>query len=673
MSLNKVYIIKKSSVNMKKAGFVILFLMFMLPLASAEIFISQPKSVYNVGDAFSFNVTLMPGVATNNFFTAKLVCVEESQSGEVEIYRSPQSVALGAQKSLDVSGKFDNFLIGTLGGDCHLRTEYADSGANSKNFEVSRAINVNVATDKVIVDPGERFNVSGKAIKANGNLVEKGFVELRLSELNITSFRAFEGGKFSFLFDIAEDTPSGDYQMVARVYEKNEQGEITNEGSGETGMRINQIIKKGVIAVGSQKAVPGNDFVYTVLLYDQANREAVETVEVAVYKPDGELLEKRLVKSGESNNVTIGSSFAPGQWSIESKIKDITAQRTFDVEELESLDYELVNQTLVVRNTGNVPYQKTVEIMIGAEKVVEEIYAGVGETRRYALSAPDGEYPIGVNDGENKEMVGTALLTGNAVGVEREGDFNFWRTSYVLIWLMIISLGVLVAFYQYDKISKKSYIGKTPQYEAPITISSLVPVAKNNIITDGKREECAIIALKIKNLEEIERAKGSALEAVERALRRARDGKAKVYADKNYKTMIFSPSLTNEKDNSLKAVSIAREIETMLLEHNKRFGEKIMFGIGVHNGEMIIENAGGEFKFSPIGNTMPFAKKVADTVSSSTGVSEFVHRRILGKVKSDKIEGTNYWRIGKVRESGLHSEFINKFVEKQKREGMFKR
>lgn len=658
---------------MKKTGLILLFLMILAPLVSAEISISPPKSIYSVGDAFAFSVTLMPGVATNNFFIAKIVCSNGDEPGESEIYRSPQTIASEMQKNMDVSGKFDNFLIGGLSGTCHLNIKYGYESADSGDFQLIRGISVSVNTDKVILEPGERFNVSGSAIKNNGNAVEKGFIEIKLSELNISSFRTIEGGKFNLLFDSAENTPAGDYDLHARIYEKDGEGKITNEGEGITRIRIKQVIKKNEIAISSQNVNPGSDFVYTILLYDQSNIEAIENVEVALYKPSGELFSRNLLKSGEADNIAIGLDFMPGNWVIESSINNLSASRTFYINELEDVSYKLANGTLSVTNTGNVPFKKAIEIVIGDESVIEEISVEVGETKRYALSAPDGEYPIKIKEGENEEAIGSAFLTGSAVGVKGEGS-GFWGKSSILLWLMLISLGILVASYQYSKISKKAYFGKTLPDSAYATPAIAAGGSSGkNMITEGVREECSIIALKLKNNEEIERAKGSARDTIERVLTRARDAKAKIYSDKNYKTMIFAPSITKEKDNSLKAVSIAREIETMILEHNKRFGEKIMFGVGVHNGEMILENINGQFRFNAIGNTMPYVKKIADSVNSGTGVSEFVHRRLLGKVRSDRIEGTNYWRVSKIRDRELHSEFINKFVQRQKEDSFWKK
>lgn len=654
---------------MKKVGLILLLLMI-LPLCSAEMYVSQPKEVYNTADSFSFNVTIVPSVNTNDFFTAKIVCDGSNESGETEIYRAPMSLKAGNQKSVEVSGRFDNFLVENLGGKCNLVVECGDNKASSPSFQITRNVFVSLATDKVIVGPNERINVTGKGIKSNGQRVTKGFVELRIIDLDITSFKTIDSGQFSIILSIPADAKAGDHEISAKVYEKDEDGDVTNEGTGNTTFRIKQVIRGSEIAINEQKINPEDEFVYTVLLYDQSGDDVATNVEISIYKPNGELFVNKLVNSGEANGMPIESSFMPGTWTVQSEISDMQSNRTFYVEELERVDFKLINGTLVVVNTGNVPYNKPVEVFIGGATEVEEVSVGVGETRRYVLSAPDGEYDVGVRTSGEEQMLGTSFLTGRAIGVESEGTGGFWNKSSLLIWIMLISVCGLIAVQQYGRISKKSYYGETPSvaYSAPIKLDSVRAESKGNLITEGLREECAVVSLRIKNSDDIEKANGDAASVVERALTRARDAKAKIYSDKNYKTMIFSPSMTNEKDNSLKAIAIAQEIETLLTEHNKRAGDKVMFGLGVHNGEMIVEKSGGDFKFNSIGNTMPYVKKIADVVGYGTGVSEMVHRRVLGKVKSDRVDGTNYWRIRKVLNHGTHSEFINRFVERQKKE-----
>ncbi len=654
---------------MKKAVLVLLLACLIIPFASAELFISSPKSVYNVGDDFAFNITVMQSIISNNFLSVSLVCIDEGISGEVEIYRAPLSVQTGQQRVVEVSGSLDNFLAGTLKGDCVLTAKYGVSEARSQEFEITREINVNVGVSKVILEPGERFNITGRTIKGNSK-VTKGFLEIRIDELDITSFRQIDSSDFSIIMAVPENAPSGDFEITARVYEKDANGEITNEGNGATGIRVKQIVKRAEIAISEQKVNPGNDFIFSVLLYDQADKEAIESVKAKIVMPDGEVYGETIVKSGDANNMSIKKNFMPGKWIVIASVNDIQTNVSFNVNELEEISYSLVDGALQITNTGNVPYDKPVEISIGGASEVEDVKLKVGETKKYALSAPDGNYIVEVSDGNAKESLGTSFLTGGAIGVQREGEFNFWRQSYLIIWIMLISVAVLFAFYQYDRVSKKSYYGKAPaeggkqaNYAAPVRLDLS---NKKDIISEGKREECSVISLRVKNMEEVERAKGSALDALERALVKAKDAKAKIYSDKLFKTIVFAPSLTNEPENYMRAVRVASAMERVLNEHNQRFGDRVMFGMGVHAGEMIVESGKEGFKFNSIGNMMPSAKKIAEMSNSSVGVSEHVHRRVLGKVKSDKDTSGNFWRIRKIMDHEMHSDFISNFKARNK-------
>lgn len=641
------------------------FLLFLIPTVSAEMFISQPKTTYNIGDDFSFNVTIVPSSDANGFFIAEIECSGES-SGSVEIYRVPLSLKIGNQKVIEISGKFENFLTEDLGGTCYLSAMHEHSRASTSNFEIARKVYVSTWTDKIIINPNDRINVSGKGIKTNGQLVTKGFVELRVSDLNITVFKSVESGQFNIMISIPDDARAGEHSISARIYEKDGDGKITNEGEGNTTIKINQVIRKSEIAISAQAIEPENEFIYTALLHDQSGENIAKNVDTSIYYPNGRLFARKVVLSGEANKLTIAGNFTPGTWRIESNADGIKSNRSFYVEEYESADFKLSEGTLTVTNTGNVPYKKPVEVVIGGTSEVEEVDVDVGETKKYALSAPDGQYSISIRDGQIEQELGTSFLTGRAIGVEAEGNGGIFSRSYLFIWIMLIGICALVAVLQYRRVSNLPYYGQTPSsYPAPMKADK----SEDGIISEGNREECSIISLKLKNSEDIEKTNGDAISSIERALTRARDARAKIYSDKNYRTMVFAPSLTNEKDNSMKAVAIAKEIENTFNEHNKRYGEKIMFGLGVHSGEMIVGSSkGGEFKFNSIGNTIPYVKKIADSVSHGVGVSEMVHRRILGKVKSDKIEGTNYWRIAKIRDRELHSDFISRFVERQRRE-----
>lgn len=68
------------------------FLLFLTSFVSAEMFISQPKGSYNMGDEFLFNVTIVPSSDMNDFFVAKIICAKVESSAAIEIYRIPLSL-----------------------------------------------------------------------------------------------------------------------------------------------------------------------------------------------------------------------------------------------------------------------------------------------------------------------------------------------------------------------------------------------------------------------------------------------------------------------------------------------------------------------------------------------------------------------------------------------------
>src|SRR3989304_7899064 len=112
---------------MKREVLILLCLLFIVPFASAELFISQPKSIYNLEDEFAFNLTIIPSSDLNNFLIVKIVCLG-ADSGEdassAEIYKIPLSLKSGVQKEIEIAGRFDNFLVGDLQGTCNFRAEY---------------------------------------------------------------------------------------------------------------------------------------------------------------------------------------------------------------------------------------------------------------------------------------------------------------------------------------------------------------------------------------------------------------------------------------------------------------------------------------------------------------------------------------------------------------------
>lgn len=651
--------VKKGLLAVVSAFFVI----FLVSAVSAKISVSEPASAYNVGDGYNFTISTTPGANGNDFLSVKLFCSSiGNASSEVEIYKVPTAISAGEEKVTQISGAFDNFLVGNLEGRCYVEARYMGEAAKSESFGLTRNLDVNFDAVKGTFDPGEQIIVSGNVLKVSGEAVE-GFVEAQLVSTEINAVGGVSAGKFSVSLDLPENMRSGSYELRIKAYDRDEFGKIKNEGTSGSIIRVRQLVKSVEIAFSSEQIKPGNSLSYTVLLYDQAEEEADQESAVSIRDSSDNLVLEKVVVGGESNEFEVASNYTPGYWKLEARSSGVENSRQFFVEENEEIAFILINDSLTITNIGNVQYNKPVEIAIGEVREIKDVELGVGESKKFILSAPDGEYSIEVADGEKKESLGTSFLTGNAIRIE-EGSPGFWRSSALFIWMILIAGAAMAAFYYFDRAANRAYVGKTPVSE-PIKVGGIPSSdSKDNIITDGKREECSVISLKIENL--AEGSKGEAAGAIESALMKAKGANAKIFSSGEFKTIIFAPLVTKEEDNSMRAIKTAKEVEDVLRQYNAGTNDKIKYGIGVHNLPLILSAAEGRFKFNTIDSSMTILKNIAEKAHYDVGISGHVHRKLLGQIKDERIGGDNFWRIRKVMQRDQYSDFINKFLTKQK-------
>ena len=89
-------------------------------------------------------------------------------------------------------------------------------------------------------------------------------------------------------------------------------------------------------------------------------------------------------------------------------------------------------------------------------------------------------------------------------------------------------------------------------------------------------------------VETLKRHKGMNQErALERAVELVYRKKGAVYEQGDFIFIVFSPLMTHTQKNEIEAAKAAERISLVLKEHNKRFKDKIDFGIGINSGQMI--------------------------------------------------------------------------------------
>lgn len=651
--------------------------------ASAELLIGQTDSLYSIGDSLDFNITLSSSTGVSEFLVTKLVC----SSGEIEIYRSPYSLSAGERRIIPISIKLDSLLLKNLNGMCKIEAIYGSSKTFSQNFYIDSKVSV-VFYAESIVDPGKEVKVSGTAKKSNGQVLE-GFLDISIGELGLSNKDLVKNGEFNSTLFIPRNARSGSYEITIRVYDKDNLNVVANEGNNSGMLRIKQIIEKIDLAYEILETNPGTDFLYSVILLDQAGDSSRQEVEVSLIDPKEKIVQKSFVVSGTTNNLSLDSAALPGNWKIIARFNNLVYEKEFYVNEFEDASFYIANNTLYVKNTGNVPFDSPVRILIGEEIVVKEVALGIGAIKKFKLSAPEGDYSIGVMEDDKEFYLGTALLSGNAVGVgeydEISDGLSFW------IWLLILLILCLATVYFYKKHAHKSYYGKEPVSSTsftprdsgagsePVFSKAAAPqrsfsfeekamkLRENKAESFGNKEKAVIVALNVRNLSEIAASGEDSLAPIGKIIESARKKGAKFKDEENYKLFIFSPSVTKDPNLNYNALQFLNKAEVFLNDYNKKKALKIDFGLGANAGELIIESSRGKIKVSSSGNTILVAKKAASRAKNEAIISQALKRELPAVLKTSPLPGENFFKLNSIVNRSPQEEFLSKFMNRNKK------
>jgi len=639
---------------MKMRLTLLLGVLLLLPLASAEILISQVGTVYNIGDELAVDITLAPSVYVNDFLKVDISCDNQS----VNIYNQPYEIDSGEEQDVSVTvPSLEKSIIGSLMGNCYLEANYGGDNINSQNFVITNKININLNLAQVKYNPGETVDISGSALKLNGEAVE-GFVEIIIDSINLVIVKTINDVNFAVNFTLPDDSKGGVQDINVRVYEKDLLGEISNEGIINESIEITQVLTSLEININPQTISPGDEFTYSVIPKDQSGAAIDYEIGIIIYKPGDFVFLEKVINSGEEYSIKTELDATPGYWQVEAIVEELSSKKLFYLEEYKKIHSSLIGDTLIVTNIGNVRYKSAIEILIGPAVQVKHLDLDVGETKKFRLSAPDGNYLIGLSEGDNEETLGNTFLTGRVIGVGeiREGLVgSLYSPIFWLLGLILLAL-IIVIIVRRKKSKWKKPVMKVDKKD--IKQES----AGGAMITEGRKEEASVVVLKINNKE----ISNFMSNSIDKTLTAAKSGGAKIYIDGNYRIILFSPSLTKSSEQVIGviAIKVAKKIEAILNEHNRMSRDIIDFGIGLNNGSIISEIKGGGFKFTSVGGVITGAKKIATLSEKEVLLSDSIRKRVLGKVNSEKVKGKNVWKVTKIANRGEHSGFLSKSGKK---------
>lgn len=663
--------------------------MLILPMISAEIIISQPDALYNLGD--EFGVLLEVDEFQDSYFDVDIVCTGDGIETK-NLYHGILS-----EKTISITRELIPVYIGDLLGSCHIEAFYGTDSQISQAFEISDEIDVQLVISELNYMAGDVIEVEGNAVKKTGEVVE-GYAEVRLGNESKTS-TVVSGGEFNLSFETLETMPAGTYPLIVEIYDKDSADNVLNTGETRADLIMNQELSWIAIATDKEVILPGEVLTIIPFLYDKANYEMEDEVMLKIHDSRGNSLYEKIVDTNSEIIYKLEYNHEPGRSSITVEKGAIISEKVFDVQEAPRVSAELENGSLVVTNIGNVEYDKTIEIGIGGETVLKKVELELGESKNYELEAPSGEYNVIVKDEYETLHQDRVALTGNAINVKEVGSKFRVLARYPLVWLFIIIVLAFVVIIMYkNHAKKKEYSFPVEKPEKPreakpeekvkkaeekageakglkgvlvgksnIVKPGAITKAEQVLVLDGAKQDAGIVAIKIKN-----RIGKEAKETLNKALQTASELKGVACQAGDNFLLIFSPAISKSYKNGEAAVKAAQKIEKILAEHNSKFKERIEHGIGIHVGEIINKVQGEKLKFTSIGPTINIAKRIAKISKGEALLSKDAHKKTRADVKVEsagdlsKIHKMELFKVNRIVDTERNRKFISEFLNKTK-------
>ncbi len=659
---------------MKKGAIILIFIVCMSSFASAEIIFNEPiKSIYNLGDTIAVPVTIKAPNNVYGMFRIDLLCNETS----INFYKNGIDLVSGEEKTFDSSLVLTKAVIGDSKGRCKIKAVLGFEYKLSEEFSISDSLIIKNNLTRMKFDSGETISLKGKVIRETGEN-SNGFIEAILltndENEKITALRTISSGSFSVNLSLPSDLRAGGYTLRLNAFEKNSEGIITNNGVLDYNISIRQIPTNLEIVTETPLVMPGSSAKLKVILHDQAGEPINSIVLVTIKNQNNKILEHEEIVTDEFMEYPIKSNEPPAEWKISAVYNELTIEDEFRIGVNESVNIQVINRTILITNTGNVLYNKTVLVKVGETPLNIDVSLPVGESKKYVLSTPDGEYKVNVETG-SEEISNVMSLTGGAVGVKEVGEGHYTIYAWVL---MILILG-FIAFNIFRKIYKKPFFGKSNMNfrkrnnneELPVlgksSISKPANKAELSLSIKGEKQDASVICLKVKNLGAVKSARGSGAESMQKCVNLAEENKAATYENQDYLFFIFAPAKTRTFKNEKISLEIAKKMQDILTQHNKMFNQKIEFGISLNYGTIIAKIENGIFKFMSMGTLTTYSKRIASLSRGEVLLGEKMNDLMRLEIKTDKHvrEGVSVFSVREIkRENEQARKFIDGFMKR---------
>jgi len=661
--------------NNMKGGIIALFLMILLAgfISADMMFVNSVNSIYNLGDTINMPVTIKTLTDVSGTLELNLICNGTS----VNFYKNGVNLDAGVEKTFDSSLLLINNVIGISRGICKIKADLDGAYILTDSFKISDALILSGELAKTTFNPGEGVEISGKAVKENGANSE-GFIQAVIAvdggSKNITQLDAVTNGAYSMNISLPSDLAAGSYLILLKTFEKDSDGLVTNSGYLSYWISVNQVPANLELILENKEVLPGESVKVKGILHDQTGEEINSTVTITIKNSQAKVLEQKEIETGTVFSYLITSSDSPAEWFVYGISNKLTSEDTFTIGTKEEVSVEITNKTIWVTNIGNVLYNKTILVKVDNNPLNIDVNLNVGESKKYVVSAPDGEYDVSVMTNNGTATSGIMSLTGDAINIKEIS----WTSVGIGAWIFLIVVLFIVIFVMIKKIYKKPSFGRVNNNKVK-EVKKVPTIKDNQIINDGNKaeislsikgdkQEASMVCIKIKRLQELKTKNSSIPETLKKIIDLAEEKKAMIYENVDYISLILAPARTRTFKNEVAALDLAEEVGGILSEHNRKFNQKVEFGISLNSGTIVGKMENGKFKFMSMGTLVTVSRKIASLAKSEVLLSENMNNLLRLNARTEKSvrEGISVYSIKEIkRENEETKKFIDRFMNRQ--------
>jgi len=455
---------------MKKGLFYLALILFLVPSALAHIAVYGPDySDYNIGNKLSVTVSVSNEEELQGLLKVNLKC------GTIQLnyFITPIELISSKEEKINIP---PIVITKNLKGNCIIEAslysneEELIENAFSENFKVDNSLDIAIRLDKTNILPYDKLRISGTAKTIRDENIKDGTVEIIISDYDGEFSTLINNGNFDYTINFGSNIRSGSHSITAFVEDN-----LGNTGAADIDFTVEALPTELKNSINQLSFKPEEVMELEALLFDQVGDLIITNVLVTITDPSGNKILEKEISTESVLKYTFQKYDLPGRWLIRSKSGDLNIESYIDVEVIETINFLVDGQNLIITNTGNIVYRKPVSILFGDTTITKKTSLKPGETVSIDLSKevvePDS-YNLEIISGIEKETFEDVLLQP-----EKKSIVNLITGNFVLgtagkaptfvyyIIMGIILIGFLMASYFGIKKGKQKKVEKSKEKE----------------------------------------------------------------------------------------------------------------------------------------------------------------------------------------------------------------